>query len=101
MYIQRKEYPGQFAYKYSWQREERDINTNSTKDLWQPNQNVTGYKSRGAPIMCGAMPLDKLNTVYHFMLTFISLTKTQLCSLLCLQRTGTVINHREKKSGRD
>lgn len=49
VYIQRKEYPGQCAYKYSWQREERDVNTNSTKDMWQPNQNVTGYKSRGAP----------------------------------------------------
>ena len=77
----------------------RDVNTNITKKMWQPNQNVTGCKSRGAPIMRDAMLPDKKNTIYHFMLKFISLTKTQQ-SLLCFQHTGTVINHRETKSCR-
>ena len=33
-------------------RVERDLNTNSTKDMWQVIQNVTGDKSRSAPIIC-------------------------------------------------
>ena len=43
------------------QRLERDHNTNSSKDLWQAIQNVTGYKSRST---CDATLPEELNTVY-------------------------------------
>eukprot|EP00064_Thunnus_orientalis_P020697 superscaffoldBa00005836_g20842 len=46
------------------QRPERDLNTNNTKDMWQVIQNITGYKSRSAPIMCEAKSPDELNSFY-------------------------------------
>eukprot|EP00064_Thunnus_orientalis_P025544 superscaffoldBa00013164_g25932 len=44
------------------QRLERDLNTNNTEDMWQAIQNITGYKSRSAHIMCEAMSPDELNS---------------------------------------
>ena len=43
------------------QRLERDLNINSTNDMWQVIQNVTGHKSRSAPFMCEATQQDELN----------------------------------------
>lgn len=40
---------------------ERDRNTNSSKDLWQAIQNVTGYKSRSK---CEVTLPEELSTSY-------------------------------------
>ncbi len=45
-------------------RHQRDLNTSNTKDMWQAIRNITGYKSRSAPIMCEATLPDELNTFY-------------------------------------
>ncbi len=32
--------------------QKRDLNTNNTKDVWHAIQNITGYESKGTPIVC-------------------------------------------------
>ena len=43
-------------------RDWRDLNTNSTKDMWQAIQNIIGYKCRSVPIKCEATLPNKLNS---------------------------------------
>ena len=42
----------------------RDLKTDNTKDKWQAIQNITGYQSSSANIMCEATLSDELNIFY-------------------------------------
>ncbi|KAI3353785.1 hypothetical protein L3Q82_004846 [Scortum barcoo] len=64
-----------------WKHQERDLNTNDTKDMWQEIQTITGYKNRSLPIKSEAMLPDDT-----FILTLISI-KSQLSSQIHLQMT--------------
>ncbi len=75
------------AKRRNQERLERDLNTNNTKDMWKAIQTITGYKSRSAPLSSCVRPRCQVSLT-PFTLALISSTKSQLSSLLCLQRTG-------------
>ena len=54
------------------QRLERDPNTNSTKDMWQVSQHLTGYKS------CESTVQDELNTRFLTLCLRITSSKTSV-----------------------